>query len=444
MATLLIVDDEKTIRARLVTFFAGCGHEVQGAESGERAVQLLANGPPFDVVLTDYRMAELNGLELLQQIKRQAPETSVILMTAYGTVENAVTAMKAGAFDYLTKPFSLDQVQHVVERALELRGLREENRRLRGALEELPLLKSHSPAMIELLQTARQAAASDATILLTGDSGTGKNVLARQIHDWSARRTHPFVVVTCTTLSEQLLESELFGHMRGAFTGAMKDKPGRLEAADGGTVFLDEIADLPAVLQSKFLRFLQDQNFERVGGERTLRVDARIVAASNRDLEAELAAHRFREDLFYRLNVIALRVPRLRERREDIIALAEWILRAASLRNRRAPMSLTDAAVEAIRNYSWPGNIRELRNALERAAVLCRSDTIGSDDLPDALFRATTEPPAAAASTNSLEDLERQHIARVLAQSATLEEAAATLGINVTTLWRKRRRYGIE
>jgi NtrC-family two-component system response regulator AlgB len=437
------VDDERTIRARLVTFFSGAGHAVQGAESGERALELLAGGGSYDVVLTDYRLAELNGLELLRQIKRQSPETAVILMTAYATVENAVAAMKAGAFDYLTKPFSLDQVQHVVERAIELRQLREENRSLRGALEELPLLDSHNSAMVELLQTARQAAASDATILLTGDSGTGKNVIARQIHAWSARRAQPFVVINCTTLSEQLLESELFGHMRGAFTGAMKDKPGRLEAADGGTVFLDEIADLPAVLQTKFLRFLQDQSFERVGGDRTISVDARIVAATNRELEAEMAAHRFREDLYYRLNVIALRVPRLRERREDILPLAGWILRVASLRNRRTPMSLSDAAATAIQNYAWPGNIRELRNALERAAVLCRSDTIGIENLPDALFRAAPEL-LSTASAGSLEELERQHIIRVLAQSATLEEAAMTLGINVTTLWRKRRRYGIE
>jgi NtrC-family two-component system response regulator AlgB len=444
MAKLLIVDDEKNIRVRLVSFFEGCGHEVSGAENGQHALQLLADGQAFDVVLTDYRMAEVNGLELLQQIKRQSPETPVILMTAYATVENAVAVMKAGANDYLTKPFSLDQVQHVVDRALEIRGLRAENRNLRSVLEGLPLLDSQSPVMIDLLKTARQAAASDATILLIGDSGTGKNVLARQIHEWSRRRARPFVVVNCTTLSEQLLESELFGHVRGAFTGAMKDKPGRLEAADGGTVFLDEIADLPPVLQTKFLRFLQDQSFERVGGDRTIRVDARIVAASNRDLEAEMNAHRFREDLYYRLNVITLRVPRLLERREDILTLAASILRSASLRNRRAPMKLSDQAAAALRNYGWPGNVRELRNALERAAVLCRSETIETDDLPDSLFRSSPEPRDATPSPASLEELERQHIARVLAQSATLEEAAATLGINVTTLWRKRRRYGID
>ncbi|HXD91204.1 MAG TPA: sigma-54 dependent transcriptional regulator, partial [Candidatus Binataceae bacterium] len=372
MAKLLIVDDEKNIRARLVSFFEGGGHQVQGAENGEQALRLLADGSVFDVVLSDYRMAEVNGLELLQEIKRRSPETPVILMTAYATVENAVTAMKAGANDYLTKPFSLDQVQHVVDRALEIRGLRAENRNLRNVLEELPLLDSQSPIMIDLLRTARQAAASDATILLIGDSGTGKNVLARQIHEWSRRRDHAFVVVNCTTLSEELLESELFGHVRGAFTGAMKDKPGRLEAADGGTVFLDEIADLSASLQTKFLRFVQEQSFERVGGDRTIHVDARIVAASNRDLEAEVAARHFRDDLFYRLNVITLRVPALRERREDILPLAEWMLKSASIRNRRERLSLSPGAAAAITKYRWSGNVRELRNSLERAAVLTR------------------------------------------------------------------------
>jgi len=293
MAKLLIVDDEKNIRAHLTTFFESSGHQVAAADSGPQALALLARQNGFDLVLTDYRMAEMNGLELLQQLKRLLPGAAVILMTAYATVESAVAAMKAGAFDYVTKPFTLDQIGHAVERALEVQSLRAENRILRDTLEERPLLDSRSLAMRRLLETARQAAASEATILLTGESGTGKNVLARQIHRWSRRADGPFVVVNCTTLSENLLESELFGHVRGAFTGAVKDKPGRLEAADGGTVFLDEIADLSPPLQTKFLRFVQEQSFERVGGDKTISVDARIIAASNRDLTAEVAAHRF-------------------------------------------------------------------------------------------------------------------------------------------------------
>jgi two-component system, NtrC family, response regulator AlgB len=443
MARLLIVDDEKNIRRNLVAFFESCGHSSHDAASGAEALRMLSE-KPCDLVLTDYRMAEMNGLELLQEIKRRRPETLVILMTAYATVEGAVAAMKSGAYDYVTKPFSLAQIQHVVQRAIGFQTLQAENRGLRDAIDETPLIDLRSPAMLRLLETARQAAASDATILLTGESGTGKNVLAKQIHRWSPRCERSFVVVNCTTLSEQLLESELFGHVRGSFTGAIKDKAGRLEAADGGTVFLDEIADISPALQTKLLRFVQEHNFERVGGSDTIHIDARIIAASNRDLEAEVAAHRFREDLYYRLNVITLRVPPLRERRNDIEPLAEWLLRAVAIRNRRTPVSLSPEATSAIINYHWPGNVRELRNALERAVVLSREDTVRAEDLPDQVFRPIPKLPVDATHTASLEEVEREHIARVLAESATLEEAAAVLGINVTTLWRKRKRYEID
>jgi NtrC-family two-component system response regulator AlgB len=443
MAKLLIVDDERNIRRSLERFFQSLSHTVVTAEGGPQAAELIA-AQPFDLILTDYKMAEVNGLELIVEARRRQPSCLVILMTAYATVENAVAAMKAGAYDYVTKPFSLDQIQHVVERALELKGLQAENQALRETIGEAPMLESKSPAMLHLFELAHQAAQSDATILLTGESGTGKNVLSRQIHRWSRRSEGPFVVVNCTTLSEELLESELFGHVRGSFTGAIKDKPGRLEAADKGTVFLDEIADLSPRLQAKFLRFVQEQSFERIGSDAVIRVDARIIAASNRDLEAEVAQRHFREDLFHRLNVITLRVPALRERREDILSLAGWMLRAAAIRNGRPAMRLSPDAAAAIGKYRWPGNARELRNALERAAVLSRSDIIGRDDLPDAMFREATESAADAHHPASLEEMEREHIRRVLSETATLDEAAATLGINVTTLWRKRKRYGIE
>jgi NtrC-family two-component system response regulator AlgB len=444
MPRILIVDDEKNIRRNLAAYFESIGYQVRAADHGEQAERMLSE-EPADLVLTDFKMAEMSGLKLLEEIKRRDPATVVILMTAYATVESAVAAMKAGAGDYITKPFSLEEIRRTVERALELRGLRAENRELRSAVEQTPLLDSTSAAMRRLLETAHQAATSDATILLTGESGTGKNVLARSIHEWSPRHDRPFVVVNCTTLSEQLLESELFGHMRGSFTGAIKDKPGRLEAAHLGTVFLDEVADLTPGLQTKFLRFVQEQSFERVGGDQTLTVDARIIAASNRDLEAEAAAHHFREDLFYRLNVITLRVPSLRERPQDIVPLARWLLRAAGLRNRRPNLRLGAGAEAALAVYRWPGNVRELRNAVERAAVLCRSAVIEREDLPDSLFRDLPEPPAPGAPRSlSLEQVERDHIVRVLAESATLDEAAGALGINVTTLWRKRRRYRID
>ena len=448
MASIVIVDDEKNIRRNLAVFFESLGHRVRAAAGGAEAIAALGD-EPADLVLTDVRMAEMDGLRLLEEIKRRDPATVVVLMTAFATVENAVAAMKAGAQDYVTKPFTLDEIRRTLERALELRGLRVENRELRSAVEQAPMLETESAAMRRLLDTARQAAASDATILLTGESGAGKNVLARQIHQLSPRRDHPFITVNCTTLSEQLLESELFGHMRGSFTGAVKDKPGRLEAAHQGSVFLDEIADLTPALQTKFLRFVQELSFERIGGERTIQVDARIIAATNRDLDSEVAAHRFREDLFYRLNVISLRVPPLRERAGDIVPLARWLLRAAGLRNRRPNLRLGAEAETALRRHRWPGNIRELRNAVERAAVLCRSDEIAPDDLPDSIFRepgdlSATPAAGAAQRSPSLEDVEREHIRRVLAETATLEEAADALGINVTTLWRKRRRYRIE
>jgi two-component system, NtrC family, response regulator AlgB len=443
MAKLLIVDDERNIRRSLERFFQSLSHTVVTAEGGAQAAELVAT-QSFDLILTDYKMAEVNGLELIVEARRRQPSCLVILMTAYATVENAVAAMKAGAYDYVTKPFSLDQIQHVVERALEFKGLQAENQALRETIGETPMLDSKSPTMKHLFELAHQAAQSDATILLTGESGTGKNVLARQIHRWSRRADGPFVVVNCTTLSEELLESELFGHVRGSFTGAIKDKPGRLEAADKGTVFLDEIADLTPRLQAKFLRFVQEQSFERVGSDAVIRVDARIIAASNRDLEAEVAHRHFREDLFHRLNVITLRVPALRERREDMLSLAGWMLRGAAIRNGRPAMRLSPDAAAAIGKYRWPGNARELRNALERAAVLSRSDVIGRDDLPDAMFRETAESTADAPHAASLEEMEREHIRRVLSETATLDEAAATLGINVTTLWRKRKRYGIE
>jgi two-component system, NtrC family, response regulator AlgB len=442
VAKLLIVDDEKNIRGHLATFFRERGYEVQTAESGQQALSMFSDRRA-DLVLTDYRMAEMNGHELLKRIKERNPDVMVILMTAYATVENAVAAIKEGAYDYLTKPFSLDQVEHAIERALETQRLRNEVRGLRDTLEERPFLESRSPIMQRLLHDAERVALSDATVLLIGESGTGKNVLARQIHRWSPRHENAFVTINCTTLSEQLLESELFGHLKGAFTGAIKDKRGLLENANAGTVFLDEIADLSAELQGKFLRFVQEQSFERVGGETTIHIDARIIAASNRDLPAEVAAHRFREDLFYRLNVITLRVPALRERPQDILPLAERLLSAAAIRNRREHLHFSPDAQADLDHYRWPGNVRELRNAVERAAVLSDTDLIGPECLPDTLFQSAPCPPATIESSN-LEEREREQIVRVLAQSPTLQDAAEALGINVTTLWRKRKRYRLD
>jgi DNA-binding NtrC family response regulator len=444
MASILIVDDEPRIRGHLATHLRSLGHTLVEAGDADAALTALARAP-LDVVVSDVRMPGMDGMALLREVKCRAPETLVILMTAYATVPQAVEAMRAGAYDYLVKPFGLEDVELLLARALEVQGLRRENRRLRDANDESILLASRSPTMRRALATAERAAASELTVLLTGESGTGKTVLGRQMHVWSPRRAAPFVTISCTTLAEHLLESELFGHVKGAFTGALKDKAGRVEAAAGGTLFLDEVGELPLELQAKLLRFLEDHRFERVGGTSTLRVDARVIAATNRDLEAEVAAGRFRSDLYFRLNVIGIRLPALRERAEDIPALLDHVLASTAARHGRPPASLTPAARTLLEVYPWPGNIRELVNALERASVLAASAEIDVEDLPDRLVAPSAPTPGEAASApRSLDDVERRHIERTLAESATLEEAAARLGINVTTLWRRRKRYHID
>jgi NtrC-family two-component system response regulator AlgB len=426
----------------LAASLEGAGHRVTEAESAERALEVLAPSEA-EIVISDVRMAGLGGFKLLQSIKQQNPAVQVVMMTAYGSIPDAVEAMRFGAYDYLPKPFSAEHIRRVVARALEVQNLRAENRRLRAEVERLSspesfqTLSAHSR---KLAETAAQVAGSDATILLSGESGTGKSLLASHIHRTSPRSAGPFVQVACTTLSEHLLESELFGHVRGAFTGAIKDKPGRLEAAEGGSVLLDEIGDLSPVVQSKLLRFLQEKTFERVGGANTITVDVRIIAATNQDLEQLVHLKRFREDLYYRLNVIELHVPPLRERPGEIARLAAHFAAQASLRHHKTPLALAPEAARALSAYAWPGNVRELRNVIERAVVLSRGETIALGDLPDRLLAG----PGKTDQSQTLEELERRHIESVLEQAVTLEEAADMLGINVATLWRKRRKYGLD
>lgn len=315
----------------------------------------------------------------------------------------------------------------------------------RPADDFVPLLESNDPVMQRLLEKAKRAAASDATILLTGESGTGKDVLAHQIHRWSARAECPFVTVNCTGHSEHHLESDLFGHMRGACSGEIKDQAGRLEAAHGGSIVLDEISDLTVPLQTKLLHFIKEQSFERTGSENTITLDVRMIAASSRDLVSEVATRRFREDLYYRLGVITLRVPALRERQGDILPLATRILAGATVRNHRPGLGLSLEASSALMAYRWPGNIRELRNVIERAVVLCQGDVVTPEFLPDVLCNDRSQPRSATTTQSpSLDDIEREHIIRVMAESPTLESAAHKLGINVATLWRRRKRYGLD
>ncbi len=442
MANILVVDDDRNIRRMIAVTLDAADHRVTEAESAEQALKLLPDSTA-DLVLSDVRMAGMNGFSLLAELKRLNPALPVIMMTAYASIPDAVEAMRHGAYDYIPKPFTAEHIRRVVARALELQSLRAENRVLQNKLERLsqplPLL-TLGPQSRKLADLAAQVANSDATILLTGESGTGKSMLAAYIHRLSPRKDGPFVEVACTTLSEHLLESELFGHVRGSFTGAFKDKPGRLEAAEGGTVFLDEIGDLPLPLQAKLLRFLQERTFERVGGAATIEIDARIIAATNQVLEQFVREKRFREDLYYRLNVIEIRVPSLRDRPGEILPLAEYFIERSAQMHHKLALKLSEEARATLSSYAWPGNIRELKNLIERAVVLSRGDTITLSDLPDKLLATSRREDQGL----TLEEIERRHIQLVLEQAVTLEEAADMLGINVATLWRKRRKYGMD
>jgi two-component system, NtrC family, response regulator AlgB len=465
VARLLVVDDEKSICSTIETAVKAMGHEVEVADSGEMALNMMRRQAP-DIMLTDLRMDGMSGLDLLGKTREYFPAVTVAMMTAFGTIDTAVSAMKNGAYDYLVKPFTPEQLEHLVERIEEFRRLRDENSKLRyqvDALSEPSAIVTGNARMHKVLDTARKVAVTDSTVLITGESGTGKTLLAKLIHDASPRTKNPFAVVNCATLSENLLESELFGHIRGSFTGAVKDKMGRFQVADTGTVFLDEIGEISPGLQTKLLRILQEREFERVGDTRTIHVDVRIIAATNKDLEREVKEGRFREDLYFRLNVIELHMPSLRHRPEDILQLADQLLTRSFMTTGRKPRQLNDGARKAIIGYGWPGNIRELKNALERAAILSTGDQVTVEDLPDRVLEHTTHAAfpgdstvsvslgggpanlsAMTPSDVSLEELEKQHIQHVLSTATTLEEAASILGINLSTLWRKRRRYGLE
>jgi two-component system, NtrC family, response regulator AlgB len=441
---VLVADDEKNIRATLGVCLEGLGCRVTPAASAAAAREWAAR-QPFDLAFVDLRLAEQSGLDLIPDLLAACPALDIVVITAYATVDTAVEAMRRGARDYLPKPFTPAQIRHVVQqveqrRAL-LRRVHELEETLRESVPEADL-DSGSPRMRSAIDTVLRAAASDVAVLLRGESGTGKGVLARLLHAKSARAGRPFVVISCPTLSQELLASELFGHAKGAFTGAVRDNPGRVEAADGGTLFLDEIAEIPNALQAKLLRFLQDREFERVGESRTRRADVRLVAATNRDLEAEVATGRFREDLLYRLNVVEVRVPALRERAEDVLPLARRFAAFFASSARRRTPELSAEAEQVLTAHSWPGNVRELRNVIEHAVMLWPADVIEKHALPERMSAAIAAAPTIGGDL-SLEALEKEHILRVLARKPTLEEAAEALGIDASTLWRKRKKYGV-
>ncbi|HVI93430.1 MAG TPA: sigma-54 dependent transcriptional regulator [Anaeromyxobacter sp.] len=440
---VLVIDDERNIRQTLAICLEGFGCKVEQVATAAAAVDAV-HREPFDLAFCDLRLGTENGLDLLPRLLGERPGLDVVIITAYATIDTAVEAMRRGAKDYLPKPFSPAQIRHLVDRARERRALSLRLGDLEARLEEAApeaRLDTLSPRMQAVLDVVARAAAHDVPVLLRGENGTGKGVLARALHAQSPRRDRPFVVVNCPTLSEELLASELFGHARGAFTGAVRDQEGRVEAAEGGTVFLDEIGEISPALQAKLLRFIQEKRFERVGETRTRTANVRIVAATNRDLDAEVKVGRFREDLLYRLNVLEIVVPALRERTEDILPLARAFVEFFARQAARPPPDLSAATEKLLVGYPWPGNVRELRNAIERALILARAQVLEPESFPDRIAASASDTPTLGGEF-TIEQIEREHSLRVMAHASTMDEAARVLGIDASTLWRKRKKWG--
>ncbi|MDB6110328.1 MAG: sigma-54-dependent Fis family transcriptional regulator [Pedosphaera sp.] len=445
---LLIIDDEANIRKTTAVALEGMGHETAGAENSAAALKHL-EGAHFDVAFLDLKLNTESGLELLPKLLKSSPHLDVVVFTAYASIENAVEAIRTGAVDYIPKPFTPEQIRQVLAKIVR-------RRKLEGRLADLESrlstdsptidLSTAEPAVQKVYEVALKAAGTAATVMILGESGTGKTVLARTIHENSAQKENTFVTVSCPSLSKELLESELFGHIKGAYTGAVAETWGKVSLADGGTLFLDEIGDLPLEIQPKLLRLLQEREYERVGEAKTRKANVRVIAASNRNLEQAVKEGRFREDLFYRLNVISLRVPSLRERKADVAKIALNYLHFFSRQCAKKLEGFSPSAEQAMQNYSWPGNLRELRNVVERAVILTGETRVELDDLPENM----SNPPHVATGTGilaggplSLEELENQHLRQVIAQTATMEEAAQILGIDPATLYRKRKKLGL-
>ena len=447
MATVLVIDDDNALRIAMTKILRKEGHEVLSADCGEDGLRCLADAP-VDVVLTDLRMEGMDGLAVLRAVRESAPLTQVVLITAHGSVEQAVEAMKQGAYDFLVKPVERPELLSAVQRAAERRKLEVENRALRarmGEIEQSPPIIGSSPKMAEIRATVHTIAPSDATVLITGETGTGKEVVARTIHAHSTRRKGPFIVVNCAALPDTLMEAELFGHERGAFTGAESQRKGRFELADGGTLFLDEVGEMQPAAQAKLLRVLQSGEFERLGGAETLRTDARTIAASNRDLLAAAEAGEFRQDLFYRLSVIRIAVPPLRERRGDIPLFAQHFLQLYAHRNGKPHLRLAPEALDVLARYPWPGNVRELENTIEASVVLAQGETVAEADLLPNIMGAVRAMGAQDQAGGvyipvgtSMAEVERSVLLRTLDHYGGDKEAAArALGISSRTIYRK-------
>ena len=456
MTRVLVADDSDAMREGMVLTLARLGYEAQGVKGGQEAVTAYARRR-FDVVITDLRMAPVDGLEVVRRLRDLDPEATVLLVTAHGSIDAAVAAMRAGATDFVEKPFSPELLGARVEKAAEIARERRRGRDAQAratALDEDRVreagpfgLVGASAAMRRVREQVLKVASTDATVLVLGESGTGKELVARALHEASRRRERPFVPVSCAALPEGLLESELFGHERGAFTGATRRKIGRFELSDGGTLFLDEVGDLPPSVQVKLLRVVQERRFERVGGEETIEVDVRLVSATNRDLSRRIAEGRFREDLYYRLAIVPLALPPLRERPDDVEGLALYFLGKHAPRIGRRPSGFEEEALTLLRRHSWPGNVRELENAVQQAMVFCEGERVRAEDLPAALRQAPASLPVLDGQrslTDILEDMERQLVTAAYARSRGVKaEAARLLGIKPSALYYKLEKYDL-
>ncbi len=446
---ILIVDDEQSHRVMLKAILSKEGYDVSEADDGTTAIKAVES-ETFDLILMDIRMADMDGIEAMGEIKKTSPLIPIIIMTAYASIKTAVDALKAGAFDYLTKPLDIDELKIHIKKAIEYYRLKEENIFLKERLSDrfnFSQIIGKSRAMRELFETLSLVAPSDATVLIYGESGTGKELIANAIHQNSPRASKPFIKINCAALPETLLESELFGHERGAFTGAINKKLGRFQMADGGSLFLDEISDMSLMTQVKLLRVLQEREFEPLGSTKTIRVDIRLIAATNKDLEAEVKAGRFREDLYYRLNVVPINLPPLRNRREDIPLLAEHFLKVYREKNKSFVRGFLPKTMDIMIRYDWPGNVRELENIVERSILLCRGEFISPEDLP-ASVRGAEEKDQSIFSIPpdmTLKEVEKEVIIQTLIDlKGSRTHAARKLGISRKTLQNKLKEYGIK
>jgi len=443
---ILVVDDEQGMRDSLSEWLREDGYAVTELDCGEKAVEAVAKAP-YNLVLVDLKMPGIDGIETMRRIRALHEDLPVIIITAYATVDTAVQAMKEGAFDYVVKPFNPEEISIMISKVIQHQKILQENILLRRELEKRWVfqdLVGKNDKMRAVFEMVRTVAPSRSTVLVQGESGTGKELVARALHDLSGRRDEPFVSLSCGTLSETILESELFGHEKGAFTDARFLKKGRIEMAEGGTLFLDEIGEISPKSQVNLLRVIQEREFQRVGGTERIQVDVRIIAATNRDLEANIEEGRFREDLFYRLNVINIQLPPLRERPEDIPLLASHFLKKYNVENRKEIKRFSENAIECLMAHAWPGNVRELENAVERAVVVCKGNLVQLEDLPPSITRAA--PGTDGEMTDrTLSDVERRYIERVLgANNWNVQQSAQVLGIDRTTLYRKIEKYGLN